>query len=87
MTGLFSLTTPDDHIDEIVQKIADLRAHTLAGLAVKVRAVKWGQPDWWEATERSDDSGWATRLAAEVLSAVEMLAAMQAVATADAQQA
>jgi hypothetical protein len=43
-------------------------AHSLTGLAVKARVVKfWGRPDWWERRGGADTY---EQLAAQILDAV-----------------
>jgi hypothetical protein len=58
-----------DALDALLPAILAAPAHSLAGLAVKARAVKlWGHPEWWSPQESHADS--AERLAAHVLDAV-----------------
>ena len=72
-----------DWVDVIAEEIAEAEARTLDGLAVKVRAVKWGNSQWWNAKTGEPNAGyWADQAAAEILDAVVTLAAMQHVAIA-----
>ncbi len=70
-------TAECDRASEIAQEIADTPARTMAGLLVKIRAVKWGNPEWWNREGKPDAHHWADELAAEILDAVEQLAKLQ----------
>ena len=58
-----------DALHDLSRKILAAPARSLAGLAVKARAVKrWGKPEWWDPVAGRADT--QERLAAQILDAV-----------------